>query len=518
MNIKKLSATLLATTLAAAFALAPATEVQAKQFHDYGEAWEDHNEVDPVIDEQVSVVNVEGVATGNTIEENSVSAEASKNVFEAAKGKGIMEDGDSTNYDYDYAKKDENGKVIEKRYYKFVNSGWSTEDVVLDRTVDGENVTIKLTYKFKHKEFKNNVTGETSFSKDALLGKANIEKGKVNFYDEKVKVYTKGTTDVEIQLTSGNVEIRNLKSSKKKIVKAKVAGTKEERTTYNYSFSKDAKGYYYVPVTGEKVYVPSSDVKVNKSSATVWITVYGVKNGKAKISFDVYDINGQKTGTESFTVVSNKERPIKEITFAGKSLEQGNVIGTNNSNYIHNGKDIDTFYDYTTKKSGKLKITTGDDYKLIKLQVGSLEKYQASTATSKYTPDKKDNYTTDDRTSVDSYSIETTAPHPVDLNGDGDYDDTINGMKEERVYFRYKTVKNGKKIKLSKVRYNHVETTEKSITYKNNADQNKSEITKTNYANWDATAPTAVRVTVLNKVTKNYETYTYMIYKKVKKF
>ncbi|WP_026659078.1 hypothetical protein [Butyrivibrio sp. AC2005] len=511
MNIKKLSATLLATTLAAAFALAPVTEVKAAQQPDWVREFDANGNPIDVIDRNVKKVRVEGVSTGD--EASLLKAKA--DLLNKAVAQGILEETDRNDYDY-YIELEDGEKTVTK-YYKFINEGWSEDDDerVSDTSSDGK--TIRLTYSFYYTEFKNSITGETSFDLNALKGQGYTESQKINAYPEKVRVYTGGTNIVYVTLGSGNIKLKKVKSSNKKVIKAKIVENEEYTTTQNYTFRKDSKGYYYESVAGEKVYVSSPTDKVNMSRAKVGIKLYGVKDGKATVSFDIYDINGSKTGKGKITVVSDTNLPIKDITFGGQSLEQGVKIGETNNNYIYKGKDFNTFYAYTKKKSGKLKVTTSKDYKIERIQVGKLEKYNWNTS---QIPgyDSYYNYNTGDRSENNSLKIETTKPHPVDLNGDGDFKDIVNGMDESKVEFRFKTVKNGKKIKLSKIPSYTTFSADDSESYANNQDLNFSNSYKYNNKKAMAVAPTAIRVTLFNKVTKEYEIYTYYINLKIKKY
>ncbi|WP_175475340.1 hypothetical protein [Butyrivibrio sp. ob235] len=314
------------------------------------------------------------------------------------------------------------------------------------------------------------------------------------------------------------MEIRNIKSSNKKVIQARLGNTSVNKTTFIKDINKDDKGFYYVADNGsdEQIYVPSADTKVNASYARISIRVFGKKAGKSVVSFDIYDINGAKTGSAKVTVVSTKDKDIESITFAGKSLEQGDTIGKTDNKYIYKGKDINTFYEYTTKKAGKLKVKAGKNTKLVRIQVGVLEKY---TWNNTMDPDYGEyNYSTADRTNTNTTAYETTENHPVDLNGDGDYDDVIDGMSERGVKFRYKTVKNNKKITLGKLPEYRNENSSRSATYTANADMNASESTTINTLSGENVAPTMIKVTVYNKVDKEYTDYYYVINKRIKKY
>ncbi|MBQ4488105.1 MAG: hypothetical protein II944_02215, partial [Ruminobacter sp.] len=208
------------------------------------------------------------------------------------------------------------------KYYKYVNRGWNLEDRAYDQSADKK--TFKYTGTYTYTEYKNSITGETSFDRNALNGKGYTLTEKVNDYPAKAKVYTGGVAYIKVKLGSGNIKLKKVKSSNKKVIKAKIASTEENITTDKYNFSKDTKGYYYKSnVTEDKIYVSSPTEVVNESNATVYIKVYGVKDGKATVSFDIYDVNGTKTGKGKVTVYSDKKLPITDITYGGQSLEQG---------------------------------------------------------------------------------------------------------------------------------------------------------------------------------------------------
>ena len=104
-------------------------------------------------------------------------------------------------------------------------------------------------------------------------------------------------------------------------------------------------------------------------------------------------------------------------------------------------------------KKGVLKVTPAKDYKLVRIQVGHLEKVKYDT---KNDPDYGNkNYSTSDVTKTDRKTVETTTSHCVDLNGDGDFDDVVNGIDEDYVLYRYKTVKTKAELRFQK--YHHTQ-------------------------------------------------------------
>ena len=392
-------------------------------------------------------------------------------------------------------------------YFQFLDDeGWGWD---FETENDGTTFSYFLTiYK---STYKNTDTGETSSKVSDLTGVA-LES--VNVIPKKRAVYTGGVEDIALSLRAGNVAIKNVKSSNKKVIQARAITNTVNKTSAYYELSKDLKGYYYTLGT-EKFYVPEG-TKVNQSSATVTLRVFGKKAGKAVVSFDIVDINGSKTGSGKITVISSKTKPIASITFAGKSLDQGDVIGASNNKYIYNKQDINAIHSYTTAKSGKLKVTPSDGYKLVRIQVGKLEKYKYDS--SQDPSYASSNYSTASKTSTSSKTIETTNTHPVDLNKDGDYDDIVDGVNERYVTYRYKTVKNNKKITLSKVTSYWKSTSKSSTSYTDNTEANYSSEDISGATDAANKAPTSILITLYNKSAKEYVDVEYVIYKKVKNF
>jgi hypothetical protein len=403
-------------------------------------------------------------------------------------------------------------------YYYIYNNGWTLDDTIQEDNLPTTPTTYTCTLKFIHTEYKNNITGAVAYDPDDLISSAYYEGA--NSIPYKWTVYTGAYGNIELELDAGNVGISNLKSSKKKIVQARVVNSEVNKTSDYYTLRKDNKGYYFTSeTTGDDVYVPSIDTKVNKSKAKITIRIFGKKAGKSVLSFDIVDVNGAKTGSAKITVVSSKDLPIDSITFAGKSLEQTNIIGAADNKYMYKGKDLYTFASsYTTKKSGKLKVTPNKNYKLVKIQVGTLEKYTWNSSMDPTTYGAN-NYSTADVTKADYTSIETTESHPVDLNGDGDFDDVIEGVAENSVTYRLKTVKNNKKITLGKLPSYTNKTTNQSTTYNNaNSTENWSKQTSKDEAGLENVAPTLIKITLYNKVSKEYEVVEYEIHKRIKKY
>lgn len=425
-----------------------------------------------------------------------------------AVNQGVVKAGTFAKYDVDvYAYDATNKKWVDNYFLYADEAGWSCNEDS-DRAADGSytyNLAIYQT------TYKNNITGETSAKESDLTG---VDLVSVNSIPKKTSVYTGAYKDITLNLRCGNVKIQKIKSSNKKVIQARAISNYTYKTTSNRALSKDQAGYYY-EISGEKFYVPEG-TKINNSYATVTLRVFGKKAGKAVVSFDIVDVNGAKTGSAKITVVSSKTKPIASITFGGKSLDQGDVIGSSNTKYIYNKQDINAVSAYTTAKSGKLKVTPSDGYKLVRIQVGNLEKYKYDSANDPSYASS--NYSTTGKTHASSKVIETTESHPVDLNNDGDYDDVVDGVDESAVTYRYKTVKNNKKITLSKVTSYRKTTSSSSTTVIDNPEASTSSETISGATDAQVKAPTSIKVTLYNKSAKEYVDVYYTIYKKVKAY
>ncbi|WP_022762905.1 hypothetical protein [Butyrivibrio sp. AD3002] len=509
MKLSRIGAAALAVALS--FTLLTPVGVKAEQWHDYGSG------AGTVIDEYNKKITITGTDNGDGTAGGWDANKAELAAWNNAVAQGIAVAGTETNWD-DYVDITDTSVTPVKtvhHYFRYASRGY-THTSTNDPAVDNKSTTCIL--RFTYTEYKNNITGEMSYDRAELSG-GNRQVETPNDIPLKWTVYTGMFTDIHIGLDGGNVEIRNIKSSNKKAVQVRLGATTVNKTTSIRELSKDDRGFYYTANQGskQKIYVPSVDTKVNASYADICLRVFGRKAGKSVISFDIYDANGAKTGSAKITVVSSKDKDIESITFAGKSLEQGDIIGKTDNKYIYKGKDINTFYDYTTKKAGKLKVKVGKNTKLLRIQVGVLEKYNWD---SNMDPENgKNNYSTSDGTFTSNYAFETTENHPVDLNGDGDYDDVVNGMSERSVKYRYKTVKNNKKITLGKLPLYTNSSYNESATYNNaNASQNYSGSMTDNKLNDENVAPTMIKVTVYNKVDKEYYDYYYVINKRIKKY
>ncbi|WP_026525289.1 hypothetical protein [Butyrivibrio sp. MB2005] len=234
---------------------------------------------------------------------------------------------------------------------------------------------------------------------------------------------------------SYNQTISNVKViSGKKNLTAKISSKNITRNMIiNCSQESDGRYYYKDQRTDEKIYTDSKQVVVTKASYSIRIT--GKKKGKAKISFQFNDINGNKVQTRTLKVsVVDNAKPVKQVTFGGKNVL---VDMTDNSKYIYAGNSKNGT-GYTTKKSGKLKVKMNKYARLKSIYMVTNTPY----INKEY--DKSYGYTT-------GYYAQN-GTNAVDINGDGDFNDEIDGIKESASSDKvYKKIKNGSKVKLSNV-------------------------------------------------------------------
>ncbi len=247
MNAKKLGAMLLTISMAATFAAAPASTSNAAVYDDYY-----------ILSEDIIDTYTKEVAT--------YTGTSYLDVCNQLKTAGILVDG--TQYDYDLDAYDYDNSITV--YFKYKADGYSLDYEGYDSS------TKKYSYTLKYTEYKDNVTGNVSTSRSALTNgtseypipkKASVQKGNYS--------------DITIYLAEGNTQIKKLKSSKKKVVKAKIGSKDVHTTTDNYSIYTDNGNYYYDPYEVfssseevDRVYVANDEVKVNKSYAEINLRVY----------------------------------------------------------------------------------------------------------------------------------------------------------------------------------------------------------------------------------------------------
>jgi hypothetical protein len=391
--------------------------------------------------------------------------------------------------------------------------------------------------------FENTLNGKTSDDLDDVTSEIGIPKT--------LAINTKSLYALKVEFNAGNVGIANLKSSKKNVAVVSKVSEKKTITSGNVYISTDSKRqkFFYTGAYGERIYVADKNVLINDSEGEATILINAKKKGTAKITFDVVNYQGQKTGSKTITVKVKDTTPFKELTYAGKNLISTSVAGKEDKNYIYYGTDYDkegTKGAYTTTAKGSLVVKMNSDYKLVKIEIGKLYQEKINSNLDKtdnkslYEAGKKKRDTYTDADQFDEYSAVKVDGHLVDLNGDGDYLDTINGISESGSTWKFTTVKNKAKITLSKVKGDESEYSKKysSQAYisQTRTDENgviarddngeiitdytmvdNTKYTQTSSSSKGLYAPTLVRVTYFDKTEKSYKVYTDIIYLKTSK-
>lgn len=178
------------------------------------------------------------------------------------------------------------------------------------------------------------------------------------------------------------------------------------------------------------------------------IGLYALKEGKYTVSFDVLtEKGGKKLYSKKVTVYAKNDSPIKSITYAGNT----------------------NLYDIQSKASGKLNVKMNKGYKLKSIEVGTYS----------YTDQKDTSKSSDTSVSVEK-----------------GYDTTLT----------YKKVKNNSKITLGTIPYSNY-----TYRYSKSSSDYSSSLNIYKYLNTDVIASTDVRITYIDKYTKQETTTTYTI-------
>ncbi|MBD5545473.1 MAG: hypothetical protein HDR01_14835 [Lachnospiraceae bacterium] len=142
--------------------------------------------------------------------------------------------------------------------------------------------------------------------------------------------------DALIQLSNRGDRVTNVKSSSTNLLAKKTYESYDTSTSIDYDTKqKTVSSRYY----------------------TTYISFFAKKAGTYTVTFDIVKQDGTVRCTKSIKVKasgSTASSPIKKITYAGK--------------------DLYSYYPFTTKGSGKLKVTMKAAYKLVSIEVGSCNK------------------------------------------------------------------------------------------------------------------------------------------------
>lgn len=255
----------------------------------------------------------------------------------------------------------------------------------------------------------NEVEGEPTDIMLALVSERKTVTISTNSYNEVVPFIT--TKDV--------AKFENFKSNKKDMKVKVISKVENDDTTkgkpdYDYMTKADKK-FHYKNVKGDIVDVANLDECPKGDAQGIYgVRLYAKKAGTYKLKYEAKLKNG---GTEKLTlkvIAKDNGEAIKDVTFAGKSLtncyrDDPESYELKNNRLWTKGFGKDT----TLAKSGKIHVTMNENFKLKKIEYGVVE-----TKTE------------------DGIIVPKEADNSLDPN------DTK---------IAWKKVKNGKKIKLSKV-------------------------------------------------------------------
>lgn len=140
-----------------------------------------------------------------------------------------------------------------------------------------------------------------------------------------------------IRLDNDGDRIANVKSGSANLLAKKTVEDYSKSTSTDYDYDTDKN----VTVTTTRYYY-------------TYISFFAKKKGTYKVSFDVLDSRGnircKKTITVTAVTSSSTESPVKSIKYRGK--------------------DLYTYYPYTTAASGKLSVKLKKGYQLVSIEIG----------------------------------------------------------------------------------------------------------------------------------------------------
>ncbi|WP_026496539.1 hypothetical protein [Butyrivibrio sp. WCD3002] len=389
--------------------------------------------------------------------------------------------------------------------------------------------TYKGVYIYK---YTNSQTKKTSIFRREVDSNYTGNEAKERTFQSAIRVKKGEITYLGVSLTGGDTAITSLKSSKKAIAKVSLYNKMSEDTTDTSKLHTDWEEitdpatnkisyvlYYYTTV-GARVVVGTfenfSDLEkamiqtetTASASATRFIKIEAKKPGNTNLTFSIKNKNGNTSKVSTKIYVVDDTRIFNKLTYAGQSLIDDKDLDKK-SFYAYSSS---TFY--TTKAKGKLVAKANKNYVIKSIEVGTLYAEAYNEGMSGTNPDGT-KY--DHSGSYSAYSkTGKTTEHCIDLNGDGDFDDTINGMSERNVTYKYSKTKSGKTVRLSKVGKDYDSSYSSTKKYTNWwSDEYGS--TSTTIKDRNFYAPTQIRITYYDKLLKQYGTSAYTIRLRVSK-
>ncbi len=361
-------------------------------------------------------------------------------------------------------------------------------------------------------QYVNTLTGKTSVFWQEVDPNYSTDEAKLNSFQSAIRVKKGEITYLAVPLSGGDTQIKAVKSSKKSVATASAynkLGSESISNEDNVRIDNVDGGYEvsYKTTVGAKIVVgtyktydeakaAAINVETTTSGATRYIKIDAKKPGKTNLTFNIINKNGNVSKVKTTIHVVDSISVFKTLSFGGQSLLFDN--DETNNLYVSSGD----LYLYTTKAKGKFVAKTNKNYVIKSIEMGTLYTENYNMGISGKDREGKDYDYSDIYSSYSSSGKYTT--HRVDLNGDGDFDDIINGINESYVYYKYKKIKSGKTVKLGTVGDN--QNSSLSYTYKDLKNR-KGELRSysRNVKTRNFVAPTSFRITIYDKITKSYD-------------
>ncbi|MCR5656474.1 MAG: hypothetical protein K6G06_03330 [Butyrivibrio sp.] len=293
--------------------------------------------------------------------------------------------------------------------------------------------------------YRNKITGET-YVVDGRGKKVSGDKEKATTYeyykDFAPQIYVNLDNDYsyDVYLRPGETLAGfALTSGKKSAIITKCG----EAVSDGYaSYDSETKQYYLERRDGSKDYVGSYEnakaLKLKKY--TYRYRIFGKKVGKANLEIKIADRTGAITTYNVKVIVSNDTRALKSVTYAGKELVIDMSKSGKNKKMLEAQTRNKNGIEYTTKKSGKFKVKMGKEYQFVTAYVIKPNPYVTKNNT-----EESGSYIKNSSWIKRGYS------RGIDLNGDGDFDDEIDGIRENSYDGYYcQKIKNNQRISLNK--------------------------------------------------------------------
>ncbi|MCR5342558.1 MAG: hypothetical protein K6E70_04200 [Butyrivibrio sp.] len=282
-----------------------------------------------------------------------------------------------------------------------------------------------------NKTYKDEDTKESISEKDYTI----YDPSAVKYVIPKAVTISVGTYNsyIEIKTTKDVAKFKNFKGSKKAL-KAKVIASKEytdpatEKVATDPDYiAKNGGTCYFRNIDGTITDIPNAEWETKgpkgDDSGCYRVRLYATKAGTYKLKFDAVKKDGTTVKKTIKVIAKEDGGPIKSITFGGKLIAQSAAESSGNKDWMWA-----KYYGWstTTAKSGVIKVSMNDGFKLKKIEVG-----KPVVVTDK------------------------TAEGEVKINYKKDYASTLDlaydSEEENWIPVTWKKAKNGKKIKLSKV-------------------------------------------------------------------